>query len=195
MCFAKSTAASVESEAADDIAFLDNLTPDKQETTWTAAIQLNGKQTPFKLDTGAKVTAISEVTYHKVGKPKLVTPDKLLYGPSRQALKVVSRFKGTFAHKGKQSQQPVYVVSGLKTNLLGLPAITALNLAARIDTTARDETDKDEDLRKQFPKVFKGLGNLGEDPLLTLHSSSCTTTQTSTSSGRTETHESNGSDL
>ena len=38
MCFAKSTAASVESEAADDIAFLDNLTPDKQETTWTAAI-------------------------------------------------------------------------------------------------------------------------------------------------------------
>ena len=69
----------------------------------------------------------------------------------------------TFAHKGKQSQQPVYVVSGLKTNLLGLPAITALNLAARIDTTAQDETDKDEDVRKQFPMVFKGLGNLGEE--------------------------------
>ena len=76
---------------------------------------------------------------------------------------MVGRFKGTFAHKGKQSQQPVYVVSGLKTNLLGLPAITALNLAARIDTTAQDETDKDEDVRKQFPKVFKGLGNLGEE--------------------------------
>ena len=55
----------------------------------------------------------------------------------------------------------MYVVTGLKTNLLGLPAITALNLAARIETTAHEDIDKD--IRKQFPMVFKGLGNLGEE--------------------------------
>ena len=42
---------------------------------------------------------------------------------------------------------------GLKTNLLGLPAITALNIVARVDTI--DEGCK-------YPDLFRGLGNLGE---------------------------------
>ena len=49
-------------------------------------------------------------------------------------------------------------MKGLRTNLLGLPAITALNLAARLDSV--------EDYRAKvlatYPDVFTGLGNLGE---------------------------------
>ena len=46
----------------------------------------------------------------------------------------------------------------MKNNLLGLPAIEALNLAVRLDAA--------EDYRsmivRSYPKVFEGLGNLGE---------------------------------
>lgn len=43
-----------------DKIFLDNLTPAKQETVWSALIQPNIKQISFKLDKRAEVTAISE---------------------------------------------------------------------------------------------------------------------------------------
>ena len=50
------------------------------------------------------------------------------------------------------------MVRGLKTNLLGLPAIIELNLAARLDAT----TDYDLLVENKFPTIFQGLGNLGE---------------------------------
>ena len=53
------------------------------------------------------------------------------------------------------------MVKGLKTNLLGLPAITALGLAVRVDATT-GANPKTEILAK-FPGVFHGLGNLGEE--------------------------------
>ena len=55
------------------------------------------------------------------------------------------------------------MVDELKTNLLGLPAITALHLAARIE-----ETHTETDITMHFPKVFKGLGNLGEEFVIKL---------------------------
>ena len=41
---------------------------------------------------------------------------------------------------------------------MGLPAITSLNVAKQIG-----EVVKWTDIKQQFPKVFAGLGNLGED--------------------------------
>ena len=55
-------------------------------------------------------------------------------------------------------RQLTFVVDGLKTNLLGLPAITALSFAVRVDTT----TDAETAIELQYPTVFHGLGNLGE---------------------------------
>jgi len=61
----------------------------------------------------------------------------------------------------------VYVVDGLKTNLLGLPAISTLGLAVRVDATETDNssttTQIPADIMEQFPSLFKGLGNLGEE--------------------------------
>lgn len=48
------------------------------------------------------------------------------------------------------------MIEGLKNNLLGLPAITGLELAVRLDATVEDKSIQD-----QFPSVFKGLGNQG----------------------------------
>ena len=59
----------------------------------------------------------------------------------------------------------MFVVDGLKTNLLGLP-ITALRLAIRVHTTDADfpapTLETKTDIMKWFPTVFQGLGNLGE---------------------------------
>ena len=46
-----------------------------------------------------------------------------------------------------------HVIRGLKTNLLGLPGITSLYLLEKL----RKVTD--EDIQKQYAKVFNGLGN------------------------------------
>ncbi|ETW98423.1 MAG: hypothetical protein ETSY2_42830 [Candidatus Entotheonella gemina] len=160
VCRTKKIAAVEETNLPCVDAFLDNLTPDGQEVAWLTRIQLNNELTLFKLDTGAQVTAINTETHQRLGQPTLHTPDKQLYGPAGQPLKVIGQFKGTFTHNHRKSNQPVYVVDKLKTNLLGLPTIMALNLAARIETTTKEERS---DIFKQFPKVFQGLGTLGDD--------------------------------
>ena len=54
----------------------------------------------------------------------------MLYGPLRQC-RISS--KGTFSHKEKAAEQFYLVVKGLKSNLLGLLAITALRLTVRVN--------------------------------------------------------------
>ena len=140
-----------------DTAFLDTVSS-VEETSWLANIQLCGQKTQFKLDTGAEVTAISEHTFHGLGEQKLISPKKVLYEPSRRLLQVIGQFEGKFVHGSNTTIQTVYVVSGLKTNLLGLPAITALNLATRVDATTETSS-----IVQMYPSVFNGLGNLGEE--------------------------------
>ena len=84
-------------------------------------------------------------------------PKKVLCGPAHQTLDVLGQFSVCLKHKKHSTQEFVYVVWGLKTNLLGLRTITALQLVQRVYTTYSEEPD----VVKQFPKVFKGLGNLG----------------------------------
>ena len=161
-CYSKRTSTApvseVTSESHLDTAFLDTLTTGL-ETSWTIKLQLQRQMLTFKMDTGAEVTAISEESYKNLGKHQLTPPEKILYGPSRQPLQVIGQFIGEISYKGKSINHPVFVVAGLKTNLLGLPAITSLNLAARINNL---HALKDEVL-DQFPSVFQGLGTLGEE--------------------------------
>ena len=58
----------------------------------------------------------------------------------------------------------MYVVKDLKTNLLGLPAITALNLVARVQSISRSK----ESVMKRYPKLFTGLGTLGNEYKISL---------------------------
>ena len=161
-CYSKRTSTApvseVTSESHLDTAFLDTLTTGL-ETSWTIKLQLQRQMLTFKMDTGAEVTAISEESYRNLGKHQLTPPEKILYGPSRQPLQVIGQFIGEISYKGKSINHPVFVVAGLKTNLLGLPAITSLNLAATINNL---DALKDEVL-DQFPSVFQGLGTLGEE--------------------------------
>ena len=118
-----------------------------------------------KLDTGAEVTAISDNTYTQIPDAlPLITPDRALYGSSMKHLHVLGQCHIDLNFKERSSKQQVFVVKDLKSNLLGLPAITALKLAARLDGTSSSTTPLTTlTIHNQFPKLFQGLGNLGEE--------------------------------
>ena len=155
--------ANVTTENVLGTAFLDTVAG-KRSTAWHSTVKLNNQLTKFKLDTGAEVTAISRATYLCIKKPKLSIPEKTLYGPSRQPLNTLGQFQGKISYRGVDVMQNIYVVEGLKINLLGLPAITALNLAVRVDATeSTTPTSTKTEIEKQFPSLFRGLGNIGDE--------------------------------
>lgn len=157
-CFSKTSMAEVEEEEG----FLDTLYLDAisaGEGSWIAEVRLNGRIMVGKMDTGAEVTAITEKTYKDVGSPKLHPPVKRLCGPSHQPLNVLGKFSGTLSCNDKSSTHTIYVLRNLKTNLIGLPAITSLRMATRIDSVSGNSKDQWKD---ELPEVFKGLGVMGE---------------------------------
>ena len=82
----------------------------------------------------------------------------MLYGPSRTPLQVMGQFQGKLEYNGKETIQSVYVVNYLKRNLLGLPAIIALSLAARLDSVSNTT----QAVVSKFPSLFQGLGSFDE---------------------------------
>ena len=131
-------------------------------SSWFANISVLGlsRTIRFKLDTGAEVTAISQKTYNNLPRIPLQKPSRALLGPSQTPLRVLGQFETTIGHK-KSSPQIIFVIKGLKNNLLGLPAIISLGLVSKSDSiTLNDYTSK---IHATFPILFKGLGNLGEE--------------------------------
>ena len=110
---------------------------------------------------GAEVTAINTEIYRLLlGKPKLGKPTRvLLYGASHHTLDVLGQFTGWLKHGKRSARQAVYIVGELATNLLGLQARTQLQLVSRVNATSISEPD----VLQQFPNVFLGLGNIGDE--------------------------------
>ena len=145
-------------DATLDSAFL-NAVSDSQHQPWMATVRIEQQRdVKFKLDTGAEVTAINLETFNKLQKVQLRQPSKALYGPARQRLKVAGQCTIQLTHEGNSSNEEVFIVEDLKTNLLGLPAIQSLQLIKRVCAT----TTTAEDIKEQYPKVFNGLGTLGD---------------------------------
>ena len=114
--------------------FLGTMTEDSKDS-WYIDIQMRQRVITFKIDTSAKVTAINGKTHQLIGKLKLSNPSKVLYGPVNQTLDVMGQFSGCLKYGKHSLQETVYVVKGFKTNLLGLSAITALQLIQRVYAT------------------------------------------------------------
>ena len=82
-------------------------------------------------------------------------------------------------HRGNRTRQPVFVVKGLTMNLLGLPAIQALRIVSKIDSISQPRIVRKVNfatarsyntaIHNDFPKVFLGLGNLGEEYKISLN--------------------------
>ena len=121
----------------DTTTFLD-VVQTGSDTVWNATIQLNQQQVTLKLDTGAEVTAISHTVYERLPNVKLQQSSRSLVGPTRQKLEVLGQFSGTLSTDQCTSKQTIFVVKNLRSNLLGLPAILALNLVVRVAEVSKD---------------------------------------------------------
>ena len=120
-------------------------------------IELNGKTTQFKIDTGAEVSAMNEQTFNSMTpSTTLNKPSKVLHGPSRQPLNTLGSVTVLLAHKGKFTTHEVFVIPSLTHNLLGLPAITALELVTKVDTIDNGKSI----IHEKFPSHFSGLGEM-----------------------------------
>ena len=153
------TVSAIQDSASPEFVFLDTMSSDRRNV-WIAHITINGTRLPFKLDTGAEVTAVSKEAWEMLERPALQPSRQQLFGPAQHPLEVMGQFRCHLTHGGKEAHQQVFVVTNLQTNLLGLPAITALQLAARMDSC---EAPSAAGWEKKFPKVFKGLGTLSGD--------------------------------
>ena len=78
-------------------------------------------------------------------------------GPAQQKLEVLGQFHGYFSYKAETCQDTVFIVKRLKTNLLGLPTVMALNLI----TIVNEISNYNLDTPRRFLKVFQGLGMMG----------------------------------
>ena len=147
-----------ESTQELEAVFLGALTETGQ-SAWKATVQVLGQPIQFKMDTGAEVTAINEDTFKRFSKVQLQRPTRRLLGPSQQPLEVTGQFQASLTKADRASTQTIFIVPDLKSNLLGLPALIALRLISQIDSV---EDTKDHIL-EEFPALFRGLGNLGEE--------------------------------
>ena len=130
---------------------------------WIVAVRLDEQTVQFKVDSGAEVTAISDFSFRQLNGVHLHHASKVLYGPDHSRLDVLRKFSPTLTIEASRTvrttQQDVYIVKGLKCNLLGLPAIQALQLAARLDTMEQSFRER---IISEYPGIFHGLGTLGE---------------------------------
>ena len=91
----------VSSEMILEEAFLDTIS-NCQMSSWFANISVLSRTIQFKLDTGAKVTAISQKTYNNL--------------PLKKASRVLGQFEMTIGHKEKSTTQIIFLIKGLKNN-------------------------------------------------------------------------------
>ena len=159
-CFSKRTATqlSVDTDSAhttysnEETTFLD-VVQTENHTVWNATIQLNQQNVTFKLDTGTEVTVISHKAFERLSNVDLQQSTRSLLGPAKQKLEVLGQFSGILATDRCAAKQTIYVVSNLRSHLLGLPAILALNLVVRVAEVSEEK----------YPKVFIELGTMKEE--------------------------------
>ena len=156
MCFSKTVAmlsedrfnAEKDTSTETSHQYLDAISDQslRPATAWHIRAIVNNTEVVFKIDTGAEVTAISKKVY--VG-----NPTKILCGPSRHPLDVWGCITVQLRYKQHTIRHHMYVVKTLNQNLLGLPAITALNILTKVDALSNTTSS----IPAQFPDLFQGL--------------------------------------
>ena len=140
----------------DDASFLDAVSDENSSTSWNEALLVNGQTVIFKVDTGAEVSVITEETMNRlirVIKLERRSSTKRLVTANKTPLNVTCEFTACLTYSNRSAEQTVYVVKGIQNNLLGLPAIKALKMLAKVETIQKT-------ILEQYPSLFTGLGTL-----------------------------------
>ena len=160
MCRSRNTIGDISDEG-EELTFLDTIHLEVAVINggtkpWTTILYLNGHATEFKIDTGADVTVIPATMYEKSRDGSLVSPGRVLRGPSQHALSVLGKFVGNLKVSNPTVKQDIYVVKGLQRALLGRPAIESLGVAVQVDQVLAHKAT----VVSKFPHLFKGLGRM-----------------------------------
>ena len=145
-----------EEDSSDSDAFLGTVSGTGSSKPWQITMLLNNSPLEFRIDTGADVTVIPESKYDGTRDGPLRTPERVLSGPSQRPLQVRGQISAYLRHGGAEATEEVYVVKGLKTALLGSPAIDALNIISRVRLVEADH----KEIVDKFPQLFRGLGKM-----------------------------------
>ena len=120
--------------------------------TWIITVEINGQPVSVKVDTGAEVTALSDLAWNSLD---IITPlekaEIALFGPDQRRLNVLGKKSLTINYQGQSSNQDTYIIKDLKNNLLGLPAIRKLEMLSHVCTLEKS-------IISQYPALFTGLG-------------------------------------
>ena len=134
-------------------------------------VQVNGVPARMVVDTGASADILDEATFRQVdhsGSIKLQPPTKRLfvYG-SKSQLPVLGKFEANITFKDKHIISTVHVLPGNHGSLLGCKTATSLEVIDFHINNVAEETPEHERLTKQYPNLFKGIGNLNVNYTLT----------------------------
>ena len=156
-----------EIEDDTDEIFLDfiiDAVEDIKDEFWAAEIQVNGQPTKFKLDSGSKITVISDQTPW-LDKRSIKRCSELFRGPG--GVNLTDRVLGAIEHttlrcETGQIREKVYIMKGQRRNLLSKKAIQELQLLTPNPLVVQNinEVLPQSEFRIEFPKLFRGLGKL-----------------------------------
>ena len=138
-----------------DSKFLGAITQGERKP-WTVKIQVNKYPIVFKIDTGADVTALPSELYRRDRYGPLKQTGMSLVGPSQNTLDVMGCSEAHIEVNKRKVVERVYVVKGLKTPLIGRPAIQKLELGRRIQEVSQDKGY----IISEYPELFTGLGKI-----------------------------------
>ncbi|XP_049524062.1 uncharacterized protein K02A2.6-like [Dermacentor silvarum] len=123
-------------------------------------VRVNGNPLVFKVDSGADVSVVPRTF---PGCPAVLDKPRgeELFGPGKQALKLLGTFDAALSWRGRQVKERLYVVAGQEQPLLGYPAIVALGVVKFVGAVAPALPDAPP--REVPPALFTGLGTFPEE--------------------------------
>lgn len=119
---------------------------------WTSAINIQGRQITFTLDTGAQVNIIPYNLFRRLKKTYLQTSQAHLTSYCGQKLNVVGKAQLKCRTQKCERVLEFQVIDARAKPILGLNGCESLNLVQRIDIVENDE------ILSSFSDVFEGLG-------------------------------------
>ena len=149
--------------------FLESLDQEYGEM-WTATLNVNEHPTTFKLDTGAAVSVISSNEPWLKG-ISLQKADKILRGPGGSTISPLGAFKASISYQGRNITEIVCVLNNQSCSLLSRKACYELDMISRvnsvkttdtksINSTSADNSSLESSVRRDFPDLFSGLGQV-----------------------------------
>jgi len=115
------------------------------------------------VNTGADISCMSLKNVPNKYKNRIKQTDKMIYGASGKRLETISYLKVDLIKNESKINAKIYTLNRLTKNLLGKPEIKSLNLIGKIKRIESRAGKLNEMIKKEFPRIFNGIGKFGKE--------------------------------